>query len=113
MLTYTIQCIDREKSLIYFVEVQGYKLQNGLAAHRSETSKLWILDDLNSGCKIQDGFHTFSNLKANLEASDIQKRIFEIRKSERYALLVRRNREKKTIKLNKKTKERKETLWEI
>lgn len=113
MLTYTIQCLDRENSQICFIEVEGYKLQNGLAAHRNKERGCWVLDDLNSGCKIRDGFPTYNNLKATLNASDIMQKVFERRKSERYALLVRRNREKKTIKLNKKIKERKEKLWEI
>lgn len=112
MLVYTIQCIDREKNQIYFAQVKGYKLPNGFAAHKSDKTNTWTLDDLNSGCKVQEGFRSYSNLKAILDASDIQKKVFARRKTERYALLVRRNREKKIVKLEKKIEERKEELWD-
>lgn len=112
MLKYTIQVLDTEKKEIVFQEVNGYKLPNGLAAHKDVDNKCWVLDDLNSGCKIKDGFPTYSNLRAHLDSSNILKEVFERRKSERYALLVKRNRDKKTITLNKETEERKENLWD-
>ena len=108
MLTYTIQCVNKVKKQIAFFAVEGYKLPNGLATHKNLEKKSWVLDDLNSGCLVQGDFPTFSNVKATLENSDLLNRVFERRKSKRYAELVKRNRDYNEAKREELEQE---SLW--